>query len=43
MVRTLLAVVLLVFVVAEAWAKCPYGTAYRCYQGYGGKVVCGCS
>lgn len=25
-----------------AHAGCPPGTAYSCYQGYNGKVICGC-
>lgn len=29
-------------VTSEAWARCPPGTMYQCYQGMGGKVVCGC-
>jgi hypothetical protein len=29
-------------VVLPAFAKCPPGTAYRCTQGYNGKVICGC-
>lgn len=30
-------------IIAPAFAACPPGTAYRCVQGYNGKVVCGCS
>lgn len=26
----------------DAWAGCPPGTSYQCYQGYNGKVICGC-
>ena len=25
-----------------AQARCPPGTAYNCYQGPNGKVICGC-
>ena len=25
-----------------AQAACPPGTSYQCYQGFNGKVVCGC-
>lgn len=27
---------------AAAWASCPPGTRYQCYN-YGGKVTCSCS
>ena len=30
-------------IVAPAYAGCPPGTTYRCYQGAYGKVVCGCA
>lgn len=26
----------------EAWAACPQGTSYQCYQGYNSKVICSC-
>jgi hypothetical protein len=32
----------LLAVIAPAFAKCPPGTRYDCYQGYNGKVICGC-
>ena len=38
----LIAGLLLAATVAEAWARCPPGTSYQCYQGFNGKVVCGC-
>jgi hypothetical protein len=28
--------------VSPAFARCPPGTSYQCYQGYNGKVICGC-
>lgn len=27
---------------SPSYARCPAGTAYSCYQGYNGKVICGC-
>ena len=29
-------------VITPALARCPPGTSYQCYQGFNGKVVCGC-
>jgi len=26
----------------DAWAGCPPGTSYKCYQSMNGKVICGC-
>lgn len=33
---------LAVGIATSAWAKCPPGTSYQCYQGMNGKVICGC-
>lgn len=40
----LIALVVLVTAAAigEAFARCPPGTRYQCYQGFNGKVICGC-
>lgn len=42
MKRIALAIVALVLIENVAWAACPPGTTYKCYQGYNGKVICGC-
>ena len=42
-VAAVLAVLGVVAIVSEAWAACPQGTRYSCYQGYNGKVVCSCT
>jgi hypothetical protein len=36
------AIIGLIFYTSIAWAACPPGTRYTCYQGYNGKVICGC-
>jgi hypothetical protein len=41
MKKALVAVVLTVTTLS-AFAACPFGTAYRCYQGVNGKMICGC-
>ena len=42
MLKIILSAAVVVAFTSAAWAKCPAGTKYDCYQGYGGKVVCGC-
>jgi hypothetical protein len=42
---TLTAIAVSVYVLSiasPAFARCPPGTAYSCYQGMNGKVICGC-
>ncbi len=39
--QAILAVVFLSFA-SSAWAGCPAGTKYDCYQTYNGKQSCGC-
>jgi hypothetical protein len=40
-IALILALALISFASA-AWAACPAGTRYECYQGYNGKVICAC-
>ena len=42
MSKLILAVALTIAAASQAFAACPPGTSYSCYQGYGGKVICGC-
>jgi hypothetical protein len=43
-VRILIAVLAVMAAIGSsvAWAKCPPGTSYSCYQGFNGKMICGC-
>lgn len=34
--------IVLAVTMASAFAACPPGQPYRCYQGMNGKMVCGC-
>lgn len=38
----LIAAAMTIAIVSEAWAKCPYGTVYRCDPTFNGKMACGC-
>lgn len=40
--RIAIATALLALSAGVAWAKCPPGTSYQCFQGMNGKVICGC-
>lgn len=40
--KRLFLVTVLVAFSGVAFAKCPPGTKYDCYQAYNGKVICGC-
>lgn len=40
--RAALASLMLLASATVALAACPAGTSYQCYQGFNGKVVCGC-
>jgi hypothetical protein len=42
MLKMILTAAFIVSLAAPALAKCPAGTSYQCYQGYNGKVICGC-
>ena len=42
MLKFILSAAMVISFAAPALAKCPPGTSYQCYQGYNGKVICGC-
>jgi hypothetical protein len=42
MLKLVLVAVLTIAAASSAYAKCPPGTSYSCYQGMNGKVICGC-
>ena len=42
MTKVVLLVLAAMAIASAAYAACPAGTAYHCYQGMGGKVICGC-
>jgi hypothetical protein len=42
MAKAIVVAALLASLATPALAACPAGTSYQCYQGYNGKVVCGC-
>jgi hypothetical protein len=42
MAKAIVIAAFLASLAGPALAACPAGTSYQCYQGYNGKVVCGC-
>mgnify|MGYP003346859272 CR=1 FL=1 len=40
--KKVIATAVLLIATASAFAACPTGTLYRCYQGVNGKMICGC-